>query len=861
MNFDQDEVSCGYTVTAKMKKIWAVQLDLLRVFKEFCERNELKYYLWSGTLLGAVRHQGFIPWDDDVDVAMPRKDYEIFKRLASEQLSEPYTLHTNENDPGIFRGGLCRLRNSNTTGVEYSDIERVCNWGIWIDILALDYVYEDESKRREQLRKIAIYKRLCLIQTYGEGREEFQILSKWKKRAYRMIIKREGRENLLKRYDQACGACPENEGYYVRPFTNVFDANHYQVFYWKDFEQTVLLPFENMELAAPAGYDRLLSMMKAKYMEYPPAELRKPHHIGVFDPETPYRNYQRRLAQTFHNIDGKVIAVFGAGNMFEDYMRRYGDRYRPAYIIDNGREKWGKPVCGIMVCSPEKLLEIPKDKLRVIICNIYYREIAKQLEDMGIEDYCLHIENKYWLNDILFPARLERTDLNGGTQVQTELQAEVGLKIISDTGMVERTDDTWMATFHVYHAGPGSYLKLGDGAYRYAVATYDKQVNGTYIYTYCYQKEENWTTYNHDYSERQFRAGTYFFEDERYFRVCLRRADGLPVSQEAVADMDRILAFVNTKKEYQEKPWFAEEVRDTATRVLKKKKPGKTINLALLADTHYVAGGTWEDTIHNLAAVHQQAGFDAIIHLGDITDGMVPKNITRDYVNTVVSGLKKIEVPLYIVQGNHDSNYFSNNPEVMSDEEQFELYQLNCPDDVVREEKNFWHYADRPELQLRMLFLSSFDHREGMRYGFPKEELNWLQQTLANTPMGYAVLVFAHVPPLAEIHFWSDEIRNGEELIGILEEHNKEEGRQVMAYIHGHNHADQIYQGRDFPIISLGCNKCEYFADKKPEGAITYERKLETVSQDLWDALIVNPGEKKLDFIRFGAGEDRCVEG
>ena len=133
-----------------------------------------------------------------------------------------------------------------------------------------------------------------------------------------------------------------------------------------------------------------------------------------------------------------------------------------------------------------------------------------------------------------------------------------------------------------------------------------------------------------------------------------------------------------------------------------------------------------------------------------------------------------------------------------------------------------------------------------------------MERTLAETPDGYSVLVFAHVPPLPEIHYWSDKIRNGEELINILESHNRG-GHRIMAYVHGHNHADQIYGKRDFAIISLGCNKCEYFMDKKPEGAIVYERKLETVSQDLWDVMVINPEENQIDFIRFGAGEDKHI--
>ncbi len=81
-----------------------------------------------------------------------------------------------------------------------------------------------------------------------------------------------------------------------------------------------------------------------------------------------------------------------------------------------------------------------------------------------------------------------------------------------------------------------------------------------------------------------------------------------------------------------------------------------------------------------------------------------------------------------------------------------------------------------------------------------------------------------------------------------------------MAYIHGHNHADQIYQERAFPIISIGCNKLEDFKDKKPEGAYTPDRKRFTVTQELWDVMIVSCDNDKIEFVRFGAGEDRTVE-
>lgn len=104
-----------------------------------------------------------------------------------------------------------------------------------------------------------------------------------------------------------------------------------------------------------------------------------------------------------------------------------------------------------------------------------------------------------------------------------------------------------------------------------------------------------------------------------------------------------------------------------------------------------------------------------------------------------------------------------------------------------------------------------------------------------------------------------DEIRNGEKMVSLVEEQMQSRNLQVLGWIHGHNHAEQVYKERQFPIVSLGCNKCEYFEDKKPEGSFTYPRKMKDISQDLRDVLILEKDSTKLNLIRFGAGIDRII--
>ena len=84
-SFTQPEIRCGYYVSDSMKKVWAIELDLIRKFVEVCDKHGLRYFMDGGTLLGAVRHQGFIPWDDDADMIMPREDYNKLWYVAAEE--------------------------------------------------------------------------------------------------------------------------------------------------------------------------------------------------------------------------------------------------------------------------------------------------------------------------------------------------------------------------------------------------------------------------------------------------------------------------------------------------------------------------------------------------------------------------------------------------------------------------------------------------------------------------------------------------------------------------------------------------------------------------------------------------------
>ena len=118
--FYKEEIRCGWRVDEKTKRIWAVQLEMLDEVERICKKYGLKYFADSGTLIGAVRHQGYIPWDDDIDLAMLREDYETFLKVAPGELKEHLVLQTPYREKNYLRAHA-QLRNSRTTGCSRED--------------------------------------------------------------------------------------------------------------------------------------------------------------------------------------------------------------------------------------------------------------------------------------------------------------------------------------------------------------------------------------------------------------------------------------------------------------------------------------------------------------------------------------------------------------------------------------------------------------------------------------------------------------------------------------------------------------------------------------------------------------------
>lgn len=394
---EADKEQMQYHVSDKMKQIWQTELSILDSIDAICRKNNIKYFAMNGTLLGAVRHNGFIPWDDDLDIGMLRDDYNHFIEAASRELPDYMFLQTLFSDPCIFNNGITRVRDSRTTGIEEHNLNHPSNQGIWVDIIPIDYSSADDKLFRKKSQRVGHFNLLMQAKVYGNrfGVKAFnKSMIVWM--GYRVVAKFLTYNWIAKKLDQAMQQ-KEKDDEKLSIFTGY---TKFRQLHKADFVNTVELDFCGRKITAPVGYKNYLFMiMGSDYMKYPPENERKPKHRGIFDANRPYGDYIKLFCGMFDNVVGKQIIVFGAGMMFDDFMLKFGNQYRPYFIVDNDRNKWGRIRQGVEIKSPEEILKIPASKRKIIICSAYYPEIEKQLQQMNIVDYSIYIQHIEWIMD------------------------------------------------------------------------------------------------------------------------------------------------------------------------------------------------------------------------------------------------------------------------------------------------------------------------------------------------------------------------------------------------------------------------------------------------------------------------------
>ena len=272
-------------VTKELQPRWnAIIIDVLSVFIRICEAQGLRYFCAGGTAIGAVRHQGMIPWDDDIDVFMPRPDYDRFLRLAAHSMPEGYELlspYATKDYPMYF----AKMCNARTTLLENERIP--CVFGLYIDIFPLDGACDDvETCYREKRRFKRLMNKLEAVSTHNSFGEYVGLLTKrreWGRFAVKTVAfccRSWLRRWLLKQMDSIAYGHDYALSSRVVTYSGAYQRQEIYPKAWLETPQ--MFAFEGLMVNLPHDYDAYLRHFFGDYMTLPPVEQRASHHQKVF---------------------------------------------------------------------------------------------------------------------------------------------------------------------------------------------------------------------------------------------------------------------------------------------------------------------------------------------------------------------------------------------------------------------------------------------------------------------------------------------------------------------------------------------------------------------------------------------------
>ena len=283
----EKEFICDFEVSEKMKKVWNVELNCLEIFKAICKKHNLTYYAINGTLLGAVRHKGFIPWDDDIDVGMPRKDYEEFLIFAEKEIKPPYYLQTYKSERS-FTMDMAKLRNSDTTGFTKTEALNDTNKGIFIDIFPIDNVPDDITVRETEDKK---HRFQMHIVSAVSKKANYQGLSGRIANIFRkiasMFVTQSVKEKMLNKIVKDIKKYNDDPTVYCG--MRSFWAKNPFIWRVEDCKEVKDVPFEKTLISIPAGFDRILTEIYGDYHKFVKAGS---YHEGtIFEPDIPFEQF------------------------------------------------------------------------------------------------------------------------------------------------------------------------------------------------------------------------------------------------------------------------------------------------------------------------------------------------------------------------------------------------------------------------------------------------------------------------------------------------------------------------------------------------------------------------------------------
>lgn len=257
-----------------LRQAQLIMLRLLKVIDHICRDNNIEYWLDGGTLLGAIRHKGFIPWDDDIDIAMMRDDFKRFMQVVNDYLPEDMVMQTPESDPGYFKLATSyKVRDTKSFFLEEKeDGTEPYHLGVWVDIFVYDHLPDSRQKR-------SIYKYFA--------KKIFKL-----KRAKHSVEKNYHGYYLYRFIAQflSMEVLDKITNYFIVKSNTIYseligfgyDSSLKRIYEKEKFFPLIEVEFEGISFFAPNDYDYYLNETYGDYMQLPPLEEQEPKHLMAF---------------------------------------------------------------------------------------------------------------------------------------------------------------------------------------------------------------------------------------------------------------------------------------------------------------------------------------------------------------------------------------------------------------------------------------------------------------------------------------------------------------------------------------------------------------------------------------------------
>ena len=250
----------------------AIMLAMMDYIDSFCKENHIQYFLYGGSLIGAVRHQGYIPWDDDIDICMMRKDYDVFLS----QFNDPnnrYCLVSPENNPAFY---LPTAKIYDSATVLNERVPGGINIGVFIDVFPLDYCSDDYTQTCKFGRKIGKYRKIVDVKNISITKKR-----KWGRNAILLCLKvlvwPMPKRFAIKRISKLSSQYKHSATTYVGQFTKMTYESR-EIYEAKWFDESIEADFEKRKYSIPKDYDSVLKTEFGDYMKLPPKEKQITHH-------------------------------------------------------------------------------------------------------------------------------------------------------------------------------------------------------------------------------------------------------------------------------------------------------------------------------------------------------------------------------------------------------------------------------------------------------------------------------------------------------------------------------------------------------------------------------------------------------